>query len=180
MNNLFFLTQSKLSNITLICIKHFFSVLILFSFSACNEYWWTRGQPPSSSEIFNKALSKLEQSKGSSVVQRPEILSIANDLKSEFNLLILGSQDKNDNKDDVLKSFDRVENLLMSLENKLSYGNRPPYFELSGQFRALKQSVSDNGFSSVSNEALNLFCARVLFFISSELQVPAPDVIKNS
>ena len=149
-------------------LKFLFTVIIFTTLNSCSEYWWTRGQPPSPSEILKRAQSRVEENKEKYSDKRPEISKIAEKIVSETSSL------SSENLTDALNT---LENTFTGLEGQLSYGSRPPFNELSGQLRAMKEN-SKNG--TVSEEAVKLYFARVLFFLSSEMRVPAPDPIQTS
>lgn len=148
--------------------------LLLTTATGCSEYWWTRGQPPSTQELFSRANERISESIDQRSSNRPEIA--ANAIEVQKSLSILGSSEVKVST--VLESLKSVENSFKNLERKVSYGNRPPINELSGQLRALenelkKSSALDPGRLS----AMRLFGARVLMYLSTELNVPAPDQI---
>jgi hypothetical protein len=157
-------------------MKLFLSLLFVLSLNACSEYWWTRGQPPASSEILSRAKSRVIEVHQDLPSERPEIYTLADSLSNEFNIITSEGTKSNQ----LSSSFMRIEEVLYSLEGKLSYGNRPPLQELSGQFRALKEKGLTVGFENLPKESLRLFGARVLFMLSSEMKVPAPDAITAS
>jgi hypothetical protein len=157
-------------------MKLFLSSLFLLTLNSCSEYWWTRGQPPASSEILSRAKSRVIEVHQDLPSERPEIYLLADSLSSEFN--IITSEDTKSKQ--LSGSFSKIEEALYSLEGKLSYGNRAPLQELSGQFRALKEKGLTVGFENLPKESLKLFGARVLFMLSSEMKVPAPDAIAAS
>jgi hypothetical protein len=157
-------------------MKKILPLFLLFFLNACSEYWWTRGQPPASSEILVQAQKRVEEVKVELPTERPEIQKYADLLSMEFQS-ITSDQLTSEN---MQQSFSKIEEILISLEGKLSYGNRAPLQELSGQFRALKNMGLSSGFENLPKESLRLFGARVLFMLSSEIRVPAPDAIVAS
>lgn len=160
-------------------MKHTISLTLLLSLSSlsgCSEYWWTRGQPPASAEILSRAQERIQEVEKSTPFERGDIVEIAKMLSSEFKSLTSDSLEN----DQMLEILKNVEQSLKSLEGKLSYGNRPPLQELSGQFRAIKEKGLNSGVESLPKESLRLFAARVLFMLSSEIKVPAPDPIVAS
>jgi hypothetical protein len=148
-------------------------ILIPLLLSACSEYWWTRGQPPASAEILVRAQERVLEMRDSYPSERPEIQALADVLSTEFQILTADDISS----DRLHQSFQKIEESLISLEGILSYGNRPPLQELSGQFRALKERGVTSGFDNLPKESLRLFGARVLFMLSSEIKVPAPDAV---
>lgn len=157
-------------------MKLFLSLLLIVSLNACSEYWWTRGQPPASSEILSRAKERVIEVHRDLPSERPEIFTLADSLSNEF-YIITSEQSKSKQ---LSTSFNKIEEALYSLEGKLSFGNRPPLQELSGQFRALKEKGLNVGFENLPKESLRLFGARVLFMLSSEMKIPAPDAITSS
>lgn len=150
---------------------------LLFSISfltlnACNEYWWTRGQPPSAEELLKRAQSRITEVKNDYSNLRPEISASAEAISSRLSSLSSEALSP-ENLDNIIKFLEKE---LTSMEGKLSYGNRAPYNELCGQLRALENSNK----SKLSKDSLNLYFARVLFFLTSEMKVPAPIKIARS
>ena len=142
-------------------------LISLLSLTACNEYWWTRGQPPSANQILKNSISRVTEIKEEFNNKRPEISVTAEKLAQEFE-----SYDSNNPK----QLLTTLEDSLKDLEGKLSYGNRAPYNELLGQLRSFKNKTD----LSDSNDAMMLYFARVLFFLSTEMKVPAPDPVAKS
>ncbi|HMO16731.1 MAG TPA: hypothetical protein PKA63_02650 [Oligoflexia bacterium] len=147
---------------------------LLFLASACNEYWWTRGQPPATSDILSRASSRVIEMEDSSKWNRSDISSHAKTISSGLAESLV-SGDKNKAREEFLA----LEQTLLSLEGKLSYGNRAPFNELSGQFRSFKKRISSEGFENIPDESVKLFTARVLFLLASEMNVPAPDKVNG-
>ena len=141
--------------------KVFLSLMLILSTSACNEYWWTRGQAPSPSELLKKASSRVSETHSESSYKREEIYTVAKSIidsisnSSEYSVETLSS----------------VEENFRTLEGKLSFGNRAPFGELHGQLKNFINNKNKNA----NTEALTLYFARVLFFLSSEMKVPAPN-----
>jgi hypothetical protein len=147
----------------------FLTVFIFFlGTSACNEYWWTRGQAPSPAESLKKAQDRISENKLEFKDMRPEITKTAEKIVAETTKL------SEDNLDAI---FADLENSFLSLEGKLSYGNRPPYNELLGQLRVLREKTKSK---DLKIEAAQLYLSRVLFFLSTEMKVPAPDPVRIS
>lgn len=146
-------------------LNKFLTLLILVisitSLTGCNEYWWTRGQPPSATELLKRAQNRVIETKEEFNNKRPEIASTAERLSSDLNNL---------NSESLPAITMNLEKDLLQMEGKLSYGNRPPFNELNGQLRAMISS----GFVNMDIDSARLYFARVLFFLSSEMKVPAP------
>lgn len=155
-------------------IVPFFLCLIITSATGCSEYWWTRGQPPSTETLFVRANERISESLTDRSSIRPDIA--ANAIEVQNGLKILQSSDISSAQ--VSTALKTVEVALKNLERKVSFGNRPPLNELSGQLRALEGEFKQNSDVEESRvSALRLFGARVLMYLSSELNVPAPDQI---
>lgn len=151
-----------------------FLLSALFGLSGCSEYWWTRGQPPSSSELLQRASEKVEISLRDRASARPDIAALAIDVQKSLSN-ITDSSDRQS----LITGFSLLENSLKNLEGKLSYGNRPSLLELSGQNRAILADLS-NPNHEVNNNTRSghkLFLSRVLNFFSNELNVPSPDPV---
>jgi len=142
---------------------------ILLSTTACSEYWWSRGQPPSTSELFERKQISLEQSiqkdpfKRSIVIKHSEVLSSALDQAVKS----FGSKDAFD------KALNISQEQFIALEGKVSIGSRAAFGELSGQLRTFAQA-NEKG-SKIDKAAFTLFSARTLSFLASEISVPAPN-----
>ncbi len=161
-------------NIKSLSFRSILVILLTLSFSACSEYWWTRGQPPSTQELFDRANEKISESLKSRSHERPEVAANAIEVQKGLNVLNGSEQTQ----EQILSSLKTIEVAFKNIERKVSYGNRPPLNELSGQLRALEHEILSN---SITNEgrfsALRLFGSRVLNYFSTELNVPAPDPI---
>ena len=154
----------------------FLSLVLVFlsCLTGCSEYWWTRGQPPSTEELFTRANEQISESLKNRSSSRPEVAG--NAIEVQNSLQILDSSDLTVDK--VTQSLKSVEIAFKNLERKVSYGNRPPLNELSGQLRALESEFSDKSVLEAGrHSALRLFGARVLMYLSGELNVPAPDPV---
>lgn len=153
------------------------SISLLVSLSSCTEYWWTRGQPPASNEVLQRAIDRLAEVEVEYPDKRPEIAEAAKKFSSHIEQIIslAGTNPKS-----TTSVLEKLELELMALEGKLSYGNRAPLSELSGQFRSFKGLILEKGPNSVPSEVFSLFGARLLFMLSSEMKVPPVDPIKAS
>jgi len=153
------------------------SISLLISLSSCTEYWWTRGQPPASNEVLQRAKDRLAEVEVEYPDQRPEIADSAKKVSSHIEQIISLA---GTNSQSTTNELEKLEQELVALEGKLSYGNRAPLSELSGQFRSFKGLILEKGADSVPPEVFSLFGARLLFMLASEMQVPPVDPIKTS
>lgn len=161
MQNYFYLSSDYFMKFSRM-LKHLLLLSFLFTTSACNEYWWTRGQAPAPDELLKRALKRVEENHTESKYKRDEIYAIA----SSISQYVVANDAYS------VETLSAIEDSLKNLEGKLSYGNRAPYSELSGQLRQFQKTQNIE-----NQEPLRLFYARLLFFLSSELKVPAPDLI---
>jgi len=149
-------------------------LLMILSLNACSEYWWTRGQPPSTKDLFFRANERIEEALSERANDRPEIAGNALEIKK-----VLSALEREDiNIEELRQTVANMEIPLKNLESKVSYGNRPPLSELTGQLRAIKNDLtSASEVDGMKYSAIRLFGGRVLMYLSSELKVPAPDKI---
>ena len=149
-------------------------LILLMSLNACSEYWWTRGQPPSSKDLFTRANERIEDALKNRATERPEIAANAMEIKQTLSSL----ETEEISPSDLNQILSNVETSFKSLEGKISYGNRPSLNELSGQLRAIKSDISNASLiDPLKLSSIRLFGGRILMYLSTELQVPAPDRI---
>lgn len=151
-------------------------ILSLISLSACSEYWWTRGQPPSVESLVSRANDRLERALASNSESRAQLAPLAKDIKTEllsaFQILAFDSNLRENSQ--LIAHLEKAREDFINLEGKLSFGSRPAYGELSGQFRAFEGTISPDDRSKLSFSSFGLFVSRTLFFLANELSVPAP------
>ena len=124
--------------------------------------------------MFVRANERVSESLKDRSSLRPDIA--ANAIEVQKGLQILDSVDVSSTQ--VSSTLKTIEVVFKNLERKVSYGNRPPLNELSGQLRALESEFNQNSQVDTNRvSALRLFGARVLMYLSGELNVPAPDQI---
>ena len=150
-------------------------LLILLTFSGvclsgCDvDYWWSRGKPPTSEKLLSLSHSKLSTELSSTT---------RGDIKGDFTQLEKLLIDTHSGLSqgvagDKLKSnLAALRESFYGLEGKLSFGSRPAYGELMGQLRGFEEIAKENG--TVDTNVFTLYSARVFFFLSDELAVPAP------
>ena len=143
-------------------------IFILSLSTACTEYWWTRGQPPSVATQLSKAEEKLSNAIAERGDERKNIRDISNKIRSSLNQALA----KVEKKQNPEKDLAATKKSFMSLEGKIAVTSRAPYGELSGQLRAFDKA-NKNG-KMPEYRALGLFTARTLSFLASELSVSAP------
>lgn len=149
----------------------FILVFTVFSFSACTDYWWSRGQPPSVAQLYSRAEAKLNTALVEEKARRKDIFKQVTSIKANLGQAYsLAKQNKNSA---VSSQLEIVLNSFYDLEEKLSYGSRPAYGELSGQLRTIKNSLQFNKKLNVS--ALGLFTARTFFLLADEMRSLSPE-----
>lgn len=145
-------------------------LLLTLCISGCDvEYWWSRGKPPTSEKLLTLSHSKLQQSflTTSRAEIKPEFLELEKLLTETRLGLTQGVAG------DKLKSnLSSIRQGMYGLEGKLSFGSRPAYGELLSQLRGFEDIARENG--NVDTNVFTLYSARVFFFLSDELGVPAP------
>jgi len=147
------------------------SVLAILSLSACDSYWWTRGQPPAPSELVKRAAESFDAELAKNQQSRAELASKAKDLK--LLLVTIADQSGKAGTSRVLVSSLRdASQKFLGIEDSLSIESRPAFAELSGQLRRLTADVEKS--SSVDAAVVETFVSRSLFLLSNELTVPAP------
>ena len=144
-------------------MKRLVVLLSILSLTACTEYWWTRGQAPGPDVLLNRAQERLAENIKTNPQKRNEVASIASSIESSL-LAAVNAKSTSDRSKSIQNSINSFE----QLEGKLAVTSRAPYGELFGQLRTISKS------QDVDNDALQLFAARALFFLASELEVPAP------
>lgn len=127
------------------------------------NYWWTRGQPPSTNTLIERADDKLTAALNSPTLTRGNVGTLAMQIQSSLNKL---SSSTDLDSPESQELFLQIEDGFMSLEGMLSIGSRAPYGELLGQLRRLKHEHTPEG--------VRLFTARSFFFLANELETPAP------
>jgi len=159
-----------MKTIALSPIRFLIIALVCFSLSSCDvDYWWSRGKPPTSEKLLN-----LSQSKFDAIVSSTS----RNEVKADFIKLQKLLADthsglKQGVAGDKLKSnLVALTEAMYSLEGRISWGSRAPYGELLGQLRGFENIAQING--TVDTNVFTLYTARVYFFLSDELAVPAP------
>lgn len=143
-------------------------VLLATTVSGCDSYWWTRGQPPATGELVQKAALAFDEQLKVSESARPDIAAAAKNAKAA--LLQLASSARSSRGDGA--AFDVVAQSLAPLENSLSMGSRPALAELTGQFRVFAQQAHAG--QDLNAPAVETLVSRALFLLASELSVPAP------
>lgn len=143
--------------------------VILLSNTACSEYWWTRGQPPSTSELFERKQITLVEAIQKDPYNREIVIKHSELLSSALEKAVssFGS------KEAFTTALGNSQKQFISLEGKLSIGSRAAFGELSGQLRSFLQK-NDEG-EQIDKSAFTLFSARTLSFLASEISVPAPN-----
>ena len=145
---------------------HTFLLLILLSSSACTEYWWSRGQPPSPKERFSRQETNLAAALEESKSSKPELANSAARISALLSEIV-NRQEKRQTETYTLLDALAVD--FMKLEGKLSYTSRPAYGELSSQIRAFQSNLREGG--GFADNAFKLFAARACSFLASELRI---------
>ncbi len=162
--------------------------------SASLGYLSKRGQTLSPSALASHGYKKLAdivqyRFNLAQTTERRELLTTVRDIQTATRKLFEGQLSRGS----VLVELNALKNPLKALEGRLSYGSRPAYSELCDQLRALTEDYEHTVQSSISTAhssetlesaslplssaeagSLNLFVARILFFIADELAVPPP------
>jgi hypothetical protein len=146
--------------------------LLLVSTTACSEYWWTRGQPPSSQELFERKSLALIEAQKMDTYKRSDLVEISELVHSSLEKAINARSNK---PGELQGALQETAQHFLSLEGKLSIGSRAAFGELNGQLRSFLNQASATGTTGVNKPALVLFSARTLSLLSNELSVPAPN-----
>ena len=141
-------------------MKNLLLFLLVIGSTSCTEYWWTRGQPPSTSDLLERANDRFKTSYKKRAEKREDIASLAKNLTESLNQSVESADATN---------LNQVQSDFIKLEGKLSIGSRAAYSELSKQIRAFVSS--ENNFNK---PAYRLFASRSIMFLASELKTPAP------
>lgn len=143
---------------------------ILLSSTACNEYWRSRGQPPSVAQLMQRSQAHLSEQVKVRAEARPELARIAQNI--EKSMLAMFS-DGTLKKEAVQEQLASVQKDFLSLEGKVSIGSRAAFGELSAQLRGFVGQAAKGG--EVDYAALGLFTSRVIRFFGNEMMVPGPE-----
>lgn len=139
-----------------VTIKRLVILSVLFAFSSCTDYWWSRGQAPAVEELLSRSERKLDNAVIEHSTRRKEFAAIAEEVK----LALLGSIEDRSKVSSANKSF-------LKLEGRISYGSRPAYGELSGQLRVFENK---SGTKNFPKEAFTLYVSRVFDFLANEFE----------
>lgn len=146
-------------------------LLLVSSLSGCTHEWWTRGQPPAVSEIVARAEQRLNDAVTANASTRQDFIPLAKDLRQSL-LGSLGAVRDGLPAAQQMTSLGDCRNSFIKLEQSLSPGSLAAYGELSGQMREFERSAREG--HPVTHQSFELFSARTMFFLASELSAPAP------
>ena len=153
--------------------------LILSVLLACSEpetnYWWTRGQVPSSRTLLVRAQQQLDEARRNNAYSRADFAKLSQQLEALLTGTLKDLEAKKVG-NNFSASLIKTQAEFMKLEGQLSFGSRPAYGELCAEVRNFAQRAT--GGESVSAPAFTLFTARALFFLANELEVPAPPALQ--
>lgn len=138
--------------------------------SGCTDYWWTRGQPPSVSDLLTRSSNELEQSRQLRQDARPLIADLSREIENSFSSTLSALDGASSAQ--LEEALSSTQTNFIALEGLLSVGSRAAHAELSGQLRAIGKSIQQG--SKPSKESVGLLASRTYTFLVSELSVPAP------
>lgn len=144
-------------------------ILSLLGMVGCNEYWWTRGQPPSVKELVERAQDRFNSTVEERALARSDFAPAAQKLRNALIQALHATSKSGHISKDLIKD---VEVSFIEMEGKLSVGSRAAYGELCNQIRAFANKVELG--EQLDSSAFGLFASRSIFFLTSELKVPAP------
>ncbi len=144
-----------------------FLAIITFSFSACTEYWWSRGKPPSTKALVDRSQGELKELIAAHQGTRVAVAKVSNEIESALSQALESANSGNIGQ--MKQHLEAARVSFQTLEGKISIGSRAPYGELAGQ---LRNFINNSG--STNPNSLALFVARTYFFLGNELTVPAP------
>lgn len=157
------------------CIHKIVLVLIVLLFTlsstGCTEYWWTRGQPPSVSEMIARAQTKLTASRKKHGTHREKVGAASEQIELSLHQAVVLVQGTGTTAD-VAEQLSVTEQAFIELDTNVSVGSRAALGELSGQLRNLSKNVNNGTMPEFTN--IGLFTARTLSFLASELEMPKP------
>ena len=148
-----------------------FVLLLALSWSGCTEYWWTRGQPPSVSEMIAKAQTKLTATRKKYGTHREKVGAASEQIELSLHQAVVLVQGKGTTAE-VAEQLSVAEQAFIELDTNVSMGSRAALGELSGQLRRLSKNVNSGTMPEFTN--IGLFTARTLSFLASELEMPKP------
>ncbi len=142
--------------------------------SACNEYWRTRGQPPSVQTLIERSQTRLSEAREQNETNRTELSLLSKKLEKSL-LAVAKNLETSEASEDgrLLNSLSEASEHFMALEGKVSIGSRAALGELAGQMRAFSETASKG--DALAPKAFGLFSARTMFFLANELSVPGPN-----
>lgn len=149
-------------------------LISLGAYFALNQdgYWWTRGQPPSTSELLSRANDRYEDTKNDRMEAREASIEIF-DMAIEGLVTTVQLLDSSSGDSTSIKAvLETIGDNFRMLEGKLSLGSRVAHGELSGQLRAFI-SAAEAG-EQIDTSSFKLFSARTIFFFQRELLMPRP------
>lgn len=150
------------------------SFLLILSLGGCDlDYWWSRGQPPSSQKLLTRADIRLNETLGTTA--RTDVKEDAQKIRADLTELN-DALAKGQGGAKVSEGIVSLSSAFSALEGKLSFGSRAPYGELLDQLQGFQKISEENG--TVDKNTFALYSARTLFFLASELSVPAPVIHK--
>lgn len=141
---------------------------IVTATASCTEYWWSRGQAPGVETLLRRAQNELKEAMANDPYKRPEIAALARELAGA---LVAAHDSVKSNEPQAADKLAAVVARFAALEGKLSVTSRAPYAELFGQARALRDNAAAR---RLEEGAVGLLAARTIFFLASEMSVPAP------
>jgi len=142
----------------------------MLSLCGCDlDYWWSRGQPPSSTNLLFRSQKQLEENLSSTA--RADVKGEATQLRDALRD-VHGDLSKGNGGARLQEGLAKVNTALSALEGKISWGSRAPYGELIRQLQGFRKEAAESG--TVDKNVFSLYSARTLFFLASELSVDAP------
>ena len=167
MKTRFYLPAAKRTSL----VSLFVATLLLGSTTGCNEYWRTRGQPPSVDKLLERSQERLTESRMLHEAERVEVSKISTQIEGALTSAL--KQVESSDNSVLLGSLQEASDSFIALEGKVSIGSRAALGELSGQLRRFSNQASQG--EPLQKSAFGLFTARTMFFLANELSVPAPN-----
>ena len=149
-------------------------VVPALSLSGCDSYWWTRGQPPATGELVQRATAAFDDHLQNAEKSRPDLVSAAKDARGALLALAQAVRTASANGKAAVDpaAIEAVNQKLVPIEHSLSIGSRPAFAELSGQIRHLSQQANEG--QALSAPAVETVVSRTLFLLANELTGPPP------
>lgn len=145
-------------------------IFALMTLTGCDlDYWWSRGQPPASATLLERANSKFNSHL--SATNRSDVKETVSKIQEKL-LAMNAAISEVQVGATVTEQLSTLSATFSSLEGSLNWAQRASFGELSGQLAGFEQLAKND--QPISPDVFALFSARAIFFLGEELANPAP------